>query len=217
MFKLLISGRILLTIIRYFLFKKLINVSEFNFIIINFKIFFIKLQLAASKKSGGPPVIIQHKDEIEAILNKDRPILSPKSCIDSSTSLPRKEVSDNSQEISEINDKKGTSYELPKICRKHTTKHENEEDNQDKKKLKSNKPNLENTIQRVLEQQEARYIESTKRREEQRSELFQMKQQNDFMLFSLLNNLTNCLGSLSRGSGGSQNNQSIYSVMNEGM
>ncbi|UZO27204.1 uncharacterized protein OCT59_019409 [Rhizophagus irregularis] len=42
-----------------------------------------KSQLAASKKSGGPPIVIQYKEEIEAILNKDRPTLNPKSCIDS--------------------------------------------------------------------------------------------------------------------------------------
>jgi len=155
------------------------------------------LQLAASKKSGGPPVVIQYKDEIEAILNKDRPILNPKSCIDSSASLPRKEESDDNQEKVEMDNKTETSYELPKIGRKYTNKRENEvEESQDRKKLKNNKSNLENTIQKLLEQQETRQMESEKRREEQRSELLQMKQQNDFMLFNLLNNLTNCLSSL---------------------
>ncbi|GBC07123.1 hypothetical protein RclHR1_07270008 [Rhizophagus clarus] len=100
-----------------------------------------KMQLAASKKSGGSPIVIQYKDEIKAILNKDRPILNLKLCIDSTA---------------------------------------------------------KNSIQRLLEQQEARQIESEKRREEQRAKLFQMKQQNDFMLFNLLNNLTNCLSSLYR-------------------
>jgi hypothetical protein len=154
------------------------------------------LQLAASKKSGGSPIIIQYKDEIEEILNKDRPILNPKPCIDSSASLSRKEESDDGHEI---NNKKEISSELSNIGRKHTNKRENEgEDNQDKKKSKNNKTNnLENTIQRLLEQQEARHMESDRRREEQRSELLQMKQQNDLMMFNLLNNLTNCLGSLS--------------------
>ena len=140
--------------------------------------------------------------------------MNPKSCIDSSASLPRKEESDNDQENSEIDNKKESSYELPKISRKYTNKRENEvKDDQNKKKLKNNKTNFENTIQRLLEQQEVRQIESDKRREEQRSELLQIKQQNDLMLFSLLNNLTNCLSSL--GSlHGKVNNQSI---MNEDM
>jgi hypothetical protein len=161
------------------------------------------LQLSASKKSGGPPIVIQYKDEIEAILNKDRPTLNPKSCIDSSASLPRKEVG---QENPEIDNKKETSCRLPKIGRKYKNKRENEaEEYQDRKKLKGNKSELENTIQRLLEQQESRQIESDKRREEQRLELLQMKQQNDFMLFNLLNNLTNCLSSLSSLPSGSNN------------
>lgn len=140
--------------------------------------------------------------------------MNPKSCIDSSASLPRKEKTDVGQENSEINNRKETSYELPKIGRKYTNKRENEvEENQDRKKLKGNKSNLENTIQKLLEQQEARQIESEKRREEQRSELLQMKQQNDFMFFNLLNNLTNCLSSLSSLPGGSNNQL----VMNGGM
>jgi hypothetical protein len=95
---------------------------------------------------------------------------------------------------------------LPKIGRKYKNKRENEaEEYQDRKKLKGNKSELENTIQRLLEQQESRQIESDKRREEQRLELLQMKQQNDFMLFNLLNNLTNCLSSLSSLPSGSNN------------
>ena len=50
------------------------------------------------------------------------------------------------------------------------------EESQDRKKLKNNKSSLENTIQKLLEQQETRQIESEKRREEQRPELLQMKQ-----------------------------------------
>ena len=174
------------------------------------------MQLAASKKSGGSPIIIQYKDEIEEILNKDRPILNPKPCIDSSASLSRKEESDDGQEKFEINNKKEISSELSNIGRKHTNKRENEgEDNQDKKKSKNKTNNLENTIQRLLEQQEARHVESDRRREEQRSELLQMKQQNDLMMFNLLNNLTNCLGSLSSLHVERSNNQPVYSIMNE--
>ncbi|GBB94973.1 hypothetical protein RclHR1_24560001 [Rhizophagus clarus] len=160
------------------------------------------LQLVASKKSGGSPIVIQYKDEIEAILNKDRLILNSKSYIDSTASLLRKKEFGCSQEKSEINNEKEIPYKPSKIDRKYKNKCEiNEvEDNQDRKKLKNNKTNLENTIQRLLEQQEVRQIESEKRREDQRAELFQMKQQNDFMLFNLLNNLTNCLSSLYRGS-----------------
>ena len=89
------------------------------------------------------------------------------------------------------------------------------EDDQNKKKLKNNKTNFENTIQRLLEQQEVRQIESDKRREEQRSELLQIKQQNDLMMFNLLNNLTNCLGSLSSLHVERSNNQPVYLIMNE--
>ena len=140
--------------------------------------------------------------------------MNPKSCINSSAILPRKEDSDNGQENSEIDNKKESSYELPKIGRKYTNKRENEvENDQNIKKLKNNKNNFENTIQKLLEQQEVRQIKSDKRREEQKSELLQIKQQNDLMLFGLLNNFTNCLSSL--GSlHGKLNNQSI---MNEGM
>ena len=60
--------------------------------------FFLKTQLAESKKSGGPPITIQYKEEIEAILDKDRPTLNPKSCIDSSEFSSRKEDDLNIQE-----------------------------------------------------------------------------------------------------------------------
>ena len=104
--------------------------------------------------------------------------MNPKSCIDSSAILPRKEDSDNGQENSEIDNKKESSYELPKIGRKYTNKRENEvENDQNIKKLKNNKNNFENTIQRLLEQQEVRQIESDERREEQRSELLQFIKQ----------------------------------------
>jgi hypothetical protein len=76
-------------------------------------------------------------------------------------------------------------------------------DNQDKKKHKNNGTNLENTIQKWLEQQEVRQAESDKRKEQQRLELFQLKQQSDMVLFGMLNNLTNCLNSLH----GKSNNQ----------
>ena len=71
-------------------------------------------------------------------------------------------------------------------------------DNQEKKKHKNNGPGLENTIQKWLEQQETRQIESDKRREEQRLESLKLKQQSDMILFSMLNNLTSCLNSLHR-------------------
>ena len=79
--------------------------------------------------------------------------MNPKSCINSSASLPKKEESDDGHKKFEINNKKESSYELSEIGRKHTNKHENEaEDNQDRKKLKNNKTNnLENSIQRLLE------------------------------------------------------------------
>ncbi len=73
-----------------------------------------------------------------------------------------------------MNNMKETSYELPKIGRKYKNKCENNEveDNQDKKKLKSNKTNLENTIQRLLEQQEARQIESEKKEKSKEQNYF---------------------------------------------
>jgi len=91
---------------------------------------------------------------------------------------------------------------LPKIGRKYTNKRENEEEenNQDKKKPKKVRNNLENTIQKWVEQQEIRQRELDKMREEnekknqeKRSQILQMKQQSDKVLFGLLNNLTNCL------------------------
>ncbi|UZO10846.1 uncharacterized protein OCT59_002424 [Rhizophagus irregularis] len=113
-----------------------------------------KSQLAASKKSGGPPIVIQYKEEIEAILNKNRPTLNPKSCIDSSVPLPRIENFDLAQEDFEDNNtvyinlrivyailaiffacfwsfdvcnKTEITYEFPKIGRKYTNKRENKE------------------------------------------------------------------------------------------
>ncbi|PKK63759.1 hypothetical protein RhiirC2_739256, partial [Rhizophagus irregularis] len=65
-----------------------------------------KSQLAESKKSGGPPITIQYKEEIEAILDKDRPTLNPKSCIDSSEFSSRNEKELNFQE--NLSEKKQT-------------------------------------------------------------------------------------------------------------
>lgn len=95
----------------------------------------------------------------------------------------------------------------PKIGRKYTNKRENKEvdvnlDNQSRKKSKNHGTILVNTIQKWMKQQEIKQIESDKRREEkekrdqgERSELLAMKHQSDMMLFSLLNNITECLGS----------------------
>ncbi|CAB5390914.1 unnamed protein product [Rhizophagus irregularis] len=83
-----------------------------------------KSQLAASEKSGGHPIVIQYKEEIEAILNKDRPTLNPKSCIDSFVPLPRIENFDLAQKDFEDNNKTEITYEFPKIGRKYTNKHE---------------------------------------------------------------------------------------------
>ncbi|CAB4493310.1 unnamed protein product [Rhizophagus irregularis] len=180
-------------------------------------------QLAASKKSGGPPIVIQYKEEIEAILNKDRPTLNPKSCIDSSVSLPRIENFDLAQEDFEDNNKTEITYEFPKIGRKYTNKCENKEvdvnvDNQSRKKSKNHGAILENTIQKWMEQQEIRQIEFDKRREEkekrdqrERSELLTMKHQSDMMLFGLLNNITECLSS----SQGNSNNQSEKNLQDD--
>ena len=137
--------------------------------------------------------------------------MNPKSCIDSSKILPRKDElkePDDNQESFGIDNEKELLYELPKIGRNHTNKRKNKEteinlDNQDRKKHKNNGTNLENTIQKWLEQQEVRQIESDKRKEEQRLELLQLKQQSDMVLFGMLNNLTNCLSSLH----GRSNNQ----------
>ncbi|CAG8563079.1 3533_t:CDS:2 [Rhizophagus irregularis] len=164
-----------------------------------------KSQLAASKKSGRPPIVIQYKEEIEAILNKDRPTLNPKSCIDSSVPLPRIENFDLAQEDFEDNNKTEITYKFPKIGRKYTNKRENKEvdvnvDNQSRKKSKNHGAILENTIQKWMEQQEIRQIEFDKRREEkekrdqrERLELLTIKHQSDMMLFGLLNNITECL------------------------
>lgn len=141
--------------------------------------------------------------------------MNPKSCIDSSKILPKKKESnepDDDQEGFEIDEEKKPSYELPKIGRNHTNKRKCKEtetnlDNQDKKKYKNNGSNLENTIQKWLEKQEIRQMESDKKREEQRLEILKLKQQSDMLLFGMLNNLTNCLNSL-HGHGRSNNIQS---------
>jgi hypothetical protein len=155
-------------------------------------------------------------------LNKDRPNLNPKSCIDSSVSLSRNESDDNPKDF-EMDNRKEVLYE--RIGRNHTKKHENKEvkanlDNQNRKKRsKHNKTNpFENIIQEWLEKQETRQIEADKKKEEQRLELLQMKQQNDMMLFGLLNNLTNCLSSLHGKSNTQSNTQSgSNSYMNQGI
>ena len=59
--------------------------------------------LCIVQEPGSPPIVIQYKDKIEAILNKNRLTLNSKLCIDSSASLPRKEKTDVGQENSEIN------------------------------------------------------------------------------------------------------------------
>ncbi|RGB43470.1 hypothetical protein C1646_749696 [Rhizophagus diaphanus] len=51
--------------------------------------------LVDNYKSSGAPIIIQYKDDIEIILNKDRPILNSKSCIGSFVSLSEKKGSDD--------------------------------------------------------------------------------------------------------------------------
>jgi hypothetical protein len=137
--------------------------------------------------------------------------LNPTSCIDSSKILSKKDElkePDDNQESFGIDNEKEPLYELPKIGRNHTNKRKNKGteitlDNQDKKKHKNNGTNLENTIQKWLEQQEVRQAESDKRKEQQRIELLQLKQQSDMVLFGMLNNLTNCLNSLN----GKSNNQ----------
>ncbi|EXX53747.1 uncharacterized protein OCT59_017365 [Rhizophagus irregularis] len=115
-----------------------------------------KSQLAASKKSGRPLIVIQYKEEIEAILNKDRPTLNPKSCIDSSIPLPRIKNFDLAQEDFKDNNKTEITYEFPKIGRKYTNKCENKKvdvnvDNQSRKKSKNHGTILENTIQKWME------------------------------------------------------------------
>ncbi|CAB5394073.1 unnamed protein product [Rhizophagus irregularis] len=150
--------------------------AEAFFLTFEFEQSYSVSQLAPSKKSGGPPIVIQYKEEIEAILNKDRPTLNPKSCIDSSVPLPRIENFDLAQEDFEDNNKTEITYEFPKIGRKYTNKHENKEvdvnvDNQSRKKSKNHGAILENTIQKWMEQQEIRQIEFDKRREEKEKEI----------------------------------------------
>jgi hypothetical protein len=137
--------------------------------------------------------------------------LNPKSCIDSSKILSKKGEPKEPNDDFGIDDEKEPSYEFPKIGRNFTNKRKNTNkgngteidlDNQDKKKHKNNGTNLENFIQKWLEQQEARQMESDKRREEQRLEVLKLKQQSDMMLFGMLNNLTNCLNSLHEKSNG---------------
>jgi hypothetical protein len=85
--------------------------------------FLFKIQIAESKKSGGFPVTIQYKEEIEVILDKNRPTLDLKSCIDSSESLKKKDLNQkNLVEIAEQNQIK-IPYEISKISRKHKIKH----------------------------------------------------------------------------------------------
>src|SRR5206468_6241306 len=148
------------------------------------------------------------KEEIEAILNKDRPTLNPKSCIDSSEFSSRNEKELNLQE--NLTEKKQTETPcvIPKIGRRHKNKRENDDadtnfDDQSRKKSKKHGNNLGNILQHWIEQQEVRQIELDKRREEkekkeqdQRLELLHMKQQSDMMLFGILNNLSNSLNSL---------------------
>ncbi|CAB5369829.1 unnamed protein product [Rhizophagus irregularis] len=168
-----------------------------------------KTQLAESKKSGGPPITIQYKEEIEAILNKDRPTLNPKSCIDSFEFSSRNEKKLNFHQENLVEKKQTeTPYVIPKIGRRHKNKCENDDtdinfDDQSKKKSKKHGNNLGNILQYWIEQQGVKQIELDKRRKEkekkeqdQRLELLHMKQQSDMMLFDILNNLSNSLNSL---------------------
>jgi hypothetical protein len=89
-------------------------------------------------------------------LNKDRPTLNPKSCIDSSALSPGMENFDLAQEDFEDNNKTEITYEFPRIGRKYTNKRENKEvdvnlDNQSRKKSKNHGTILENTIQKPYE------------------------------------------------------------------
>ncbi|RIA93907.1 hypothetical protein C1645_818774 [Glomus cerebriforme] len=77
------------------------------------------------KKSGDPPVTIQYKEEIEAILDKNRPTLNPKSCIDFSNSPLRKEEDLNIQESLTEKNQMETSCVIPKIGRRYKNKYEN--------------------------------------------------------------------------------------------
>jgi len=135
-------------------------------------VFFIKSRLAASKKSGGPPLVIQYKEEIEAILDKDRLILNPKFCIDSSEFLSRKEKDFNIYQENLAKKKQTeTPNMIPKISRKHKNKCENNDaninfDDQSKKKSKKHGNNLRNILQHWIKQREVRQIELDKRRKE---------------------------------------------------
>jgi len=134
--------------------------------------------------------------------------LNPRSRIDSSESLSRKEEDLNIQENLAEKNQMETPYVIPKIGRKHKNKHENDDadanlDDQSRKKSKKHGNNLGNILQNWIEQQEVRQIELDKRREEkekkeqeQRLELLHMKQQSDVMLFGILSNLSNSLSSL---------------------
>jgi len=129
--------------------------------------------------------------------------LNPKSCIDTSVFLSGMEDQGNPVEEKKIE----TPYVFPKIGRKHKSKQETEEldvnlNDQSRKKPKKSGNNLENIMQKWVEQQEVRQIELDRRREEkdrkeqeQKTELLHMKHQSDMMLFGFLNNLTNSLNS----------------------
>src|SRR5215213_9014839 len=65
-----------------------------------------------------------------------------------------------------------------------------------KKSIKIIDPAWKIRIQKWLEKQEIRQMESDKKREEQKLEMLKLKQQSDMLLFGMLNNLTNCLNSL---------------------
>ena len=129
--------------------------------------------------------------------------MNPKSCIDTSVFLSGIEDQENPVEEKKIE----MPYVFPKIGRKHRSKQETEEsdvnlNDQSRKKPKKSGNNLENIMQKWVEQQEARQIELDRRREEkdkkeqkQKAELLHMKHQSDMMLFGFLNNLTNSLNS----------------------
>ncbi|GBC09696.1 hypothetical protein RclHR1_09050006 [Rhizophagus clarus] len=162
-----------------------------------------KTQLAESKKSSGPPITIQYKEEIEAILDKNGPILNPKSCIDSCEFSLKKD-----DDLIQENPQVETPYVIPKIGRKHKNKRKNNDANtnledQNRKKSKKCGNNLGDILQNWIEQQEVKQIKLDKKRkkkkkkeQEQRLELLHMKQQSDMMLFNILNNLSNSLNSL---------------------
>ena len=93
--------------------------------------------------------------------------MNPKSCIDTSVFLSGMEDQENPVEEKKIE----TPYVFPKIGRKHRSKQETEEsdvnlNDQFRKKPKKSGNNLENIMQKWVEQQEARQIELDRRREE---------------------------------------------------